>query len=124
MESKDCLFCKIVAGTIPCYKVYEDEHVLAFLDLFPVMKGHTLMIPKKHFAQLHDISPEEAGNILSRLPKVGQAVKKGLKVDAYNVIQNNGKYAGQYIFHSHFHFLPRTEGDECIKWPESGPKLE
>lgn len=123
MES-DCLFCKILAGKIPSYKVYEDDDVLAFLDLFPIVKGHTLMIPKKHTACLDEMSEEHAAKILSKLPKVGRAIKKGLGVDSYNLIQNNGKASGQIIFHAHFHFIPRTKDDNLFDWPKSKGKLE
>ena len=123
MES-DCLFCKIVAGKIPCYKIYENDDVLAFLDLFPAAKGHVLMIPKKHATYLHEMSEEDAGKVFSNLPKVGKAVIDVLGVPAYNVMQNNGKESGQYVFHVHFHFLPRTEGDKLFKHAKSGPQLK
>lgn len=97
MESNtdpNCLFCKIVAGKIPCYKLYEDDHVLAFLDLFPVAHGHSLMITKYHAAGLHELPSDVAQNALSKLPMIGKAVMEGMGVEGYNVVNNNGKDSG------------------------------
>lgn len=114
----DCIFCKIVAGQIPSNKVYEDEDVLAFLDIGPVSKGHTLLIPKKHFAELHDCPPELVATLSSRLPQIARAVKSAANAQAYNVLCNNGSAAGQIVEHVHFHIIPRNEGDGVFnRWP-------
>ncbi len=118
MKKDDCVFCGISGGDIPCYRVYEDENVLAFLDAFPVAKGHTLIIPKEHFEKLDSCPAEISGSIGSVLPKVAEAVIKSVSAEAYNVLCNNGEPAGQKVFHVHFHVIPRTTGDGVLSgWP-------
>ena len=104
----DCVFCKIVSGEIPSYKVYEDENTLAFLDIQPVSPGHTLVIHKKHFAC----------QLIKTVKKVGKILKKGLNLEAYNVQVNNDPLAGQVIPHVHFHLTPRLPGDGLRLWPQ------
>ena len=111
---EDCLFCKLVAGDIPSIKLYEDEKTIAFLDIYPVAKGHTLIIPKNHSATLYDITIEDAEAIGGTVSRVAKAVKKVLKCDGVNVYQGNEKAAMQEIFHVHFHVIPRFEGDEIV----------
>lgn len=113
-----CIFCKIVAGEIPSYKVYEDEKVIAFLDINPVSRGHTLVLPKKHFENLENISEDELCKVIKAVKKIGQAIKDGLGVKGYNVTLNNGSVAGQIIEHIHFHIIPRQEGDGLHLWPQ------
>jgi histidine triad (HIT) family protein len=114
----DCIFCKIVAGQIPSNKVYEDEHCLAFLDIGPVSKGHTLLIPKNHYAQLHDCPPHLVASLCSRLPQIARAVKTAANAQAYNVLCNNGSAAGQIVEHVHFHIIPRNQADGVFnRWP-------
>jgi histidine triad (HIT) family protein len=110
----DCLFCKIVAGAVPCAKVYEDEFHLAFLDIYPANKGHTLIIPKKHYAHFSEIHHKEIGEYIEVVQKVAQAVKKSMKSDGINVFLNEGEAAGQVIFHAHFHVIPRYNGDGIV----------
>jgi len=114
----DCIFCKIVAGVVPSYKVYEDESTLAFLDIAPVNSGHTLVIPKKHFADLEEISGEELCKVMKTVKKVGKAVKNNLGIVGYNVVSNNDPIAGQIVPHLHFHVVPRTEKDDFKAWPQ------
>ncbi|MBU1901912.1 HIT family protein [Patescibacteria group bacterium] len=114
----DCIFCKIVAGEIPSYKVYEDEDTLAFLDIMPVNPGHSLVVPKNHYANFEDIPEEELCKIMKTVKKVGKALKDGLGVSGYNVMENNDPVAGQIIPHIHFHVVPRHEDDNFKLWPQ------
>jgi len=111
-----CVFCKIVAGEIPSYKVYEDEKVLAFLDIKPVHPGHILVIPKKHAANLEEISEEDLKAVITVVKHIGSLIKNNLKYESYNVIENNDPVAGQEIPHLHFHLIPRLENDGLNLW--------
>lgn len=101
------IFSRILDGEIPCHRVYEDDHVLAFLDLYPLSHGHTLVIPKERKAFLHELSDESAAAIGRVLPRIAQAVLTATGATDYNVLQNNGAAAHQAIFHVHFHIIPR-----------------
>lgn len=103
----DCIFCKIINGEIPSAKVYEDEEVYAFLDISQVTKGHTLVIPKAHKKDLFDFSPEEASRLYKRVPVIAEAIKAAYNPAGLNILNNNGEAAGQTVFHSHIHLLPR-----------------
>jgi len=108
----------MVGGQIPVIKIYEDEVVLAFLDIGPVSDGHTLVIPKQHFEKLHDCPAELLGRVGSRLGKIAKAVAAGMNSDGYNVLCNNGRSAGQLVEHLHFHIIPRNTGDGVFnRWP-------
>lgn len=109
----DCIFCAIAAGEIPCFKVYEDELVLAYLDINPFAKGHTLVIPKKHSAGLLDTDDETLAVVVSRVKKVAAHLKAALGCDGFNIMQNNGEAAGQTVRHVHFHIVPRWTGDDA-----------
>ena len=114
----DCIFCKIVAGDIPCHKVYEDDHVLAFLDINPLSEGHTVLIPRGHYPSLDALPEPVAAACGAALPKVGRAVAEAVPCDGWNVLQNNGKAAGQDVMHVHFHIIPRAAGDSLgFRWP-------
>jgi histidine triad (HIT) family protein len=114
----DCVFCKMVAGEIPVVKVYEDEGVLAFLDIGPVSDGHTLVIPKEHVAKVHECRPEVLAQVGSCLGRVAGAVAEATDADGYNVLCNNGRAAGQVVEHLHFHIIPRRMGDGVFtQWP-------
>ena len=104
----DTVFHKILDGEIPCHRVYEDEHVLAFLDVNPLSRGHTLVIPKERKPYLHELSDESAAAIGRALPRICRAVRKVTGVEAYNVLQNNGSAAHQAVFHVHFHVIPKS----------------
>ncbi len=106
----DTIFDKILAGDIPCYKLYEDDHVLAFLDIGPLALGHTLVIPKERAAFLHQLSDESAAAIGRVLPRLARAVLAATGATAYNVLQNNGSDAHQVVMHVHFHIIPRVGG--------------
>lgn len=101
------IFSKILAGEIPCHRVHEDEHVLAFLDIAPLSPGHTLVIPKEPKAQLHELSDDSAAAIGRCLPRICRAILEETGATAYNVLQNNGAAAHQAVMHVHFHVIPR-----------------
>ncbi len=113
----DCIFCKIVKGEIPCQKVYEDKDVIAFLDIAPVNKGHTLVVPKHHCVNLLDMPEKDLVACAKVLQKVALAVKEGVKAEGINLGMNNEKAAGQYVFHAHFHIIPRFSHDGLKHWP-------
>ena len=114
------VFDKILDGQLPCHKVYEDEHVLAFLDVAPLAPGHTLVIPKERKAFLHELSDEQAAAIGRVLPRLCRAVMNATGATAYNVLQNNGASAHQAVFHVHFHIIPRDgERGLGIGWSSS-----
>jgi len=118
MNADDCIFCKMVAGQIPVARVYEDEIVLAFLDIGPISDGHTLVITRQHFEKLHDCPPEFLGQVASRLGRIAGAVAAAMNADGYNLLCNNGRAAGQLIEHLHFHIVPRNVGDGVFdRWP-------
>lgn len=103
------LFDKILDGELPCHRVYEDEHVLAFLDIGPLAPGHTLVIPKERKAYLHELSDESAAAIGRVLPRLARALLAATGAEHYNVLQNNGAPAHQAVFHVHFHIIPTVE---------------
>jgi len=114
----DCIFCKIIAGEIPSFKVYEDNNVLAFLDINPVNPGHTLVVPKKHFANIEEADEETLCRLIKILKKVGLSLKKNLAAPGYNVQVNNDPASGQIVPHLHFHVTPRILGDGLALWPQ------
>lgn len=109
--NQDCIFCKIVAGQLPCSRVYEDADTLAFLDIGPIVKGHTLVIPKAHHDLLTDTPPALLHKLIAVVQKVARAQAETLKADGINITQANGKSAGQVVPHIHFHVIPRFETD-------------
>ena len=114
----DCIFCKIIAGEIPCSKIYEDENVLAFLDIGPVNKGHALVIPKEHHETITDLPDELLCELSVAVKKVSDAVMKGTGCDGVNVLMSNKKAAGQLVPHAHLHIIPRFEDDGLKHWPQ------
>ncbi len=114
----ETIFSRIIRGDVPCHKIYEDDRVLAFLDIGPISKGHTIVIPKEVAATLDQLSDESSAAIGRVLPRLCRAVMKGAGAEAYNVLQNNGMAAHQAIFHVHFHIIPKF-GDSGlgINWP-------
>ncbi len=113
-----CVFCKMVAGEIAAAKVYEDEVVLAFLDIGPISDGHTLVIPKQHCRQVHECDPGTLSAVAARLGKIAGAVMAAMEAEGYNVLVNNGRAAGQVVEHVHFHIIPRKTGDRVLAdWP-------
>lgn len=104
------VFDRILDGEIPSHRVYEDEHTLAFLDIFPLSEGHTLVIPKERRAHLHELSPDAGAALGRALVIVARAVLSATGATTYNVLQNNGAESGQSVDHVHFHVIPRLEG--------------
>ena len=111
----DCVFCAIAAGEIPSFKVYEDDLVLAYLDINPFSKGHTLVIPKEHSAGLVDTPDGTLAALIARVKKIAAHLKSALPCDGVNILQNNGEAAGQTVMHIHFHIVPRY-GKEDISF--------
>lgn len=103
----DCIFCKIIKGEIPSAKVFENEHVLAFMDISQITKGHTLVIPKVHNENIFDMDAETARNLFEVIPQIANAIKDDLQPLGMNLVQNSGKHAGQEVFHFHMHLVPR-----------------
>jgi histidine triad (HIT) family protein len=103
----DCIFCKIVNGDIPSSKIFENEHVMAFLDISQITKGHTLIIPKVHNENIYDLSAEAARNIFEVVPQLANAIKEQFNPVGMNIITNTGEQAGQTVFHYHMHLIPR-----------------
>jgi histidine triad (HIT) family protein len=114
----ETIFGRIMRGEIPCHRVYEDERVLAFLDVNPLSDGHVLVVPKEAAAQLHELSEESAAALGRVLPRLCRAVMAATGATAYNVLQNNGAAAHQAVFHVHFHIIPKNETRGLgIQWP-------
>ncbi len=111
-----CVFCQIIAGEISAHKLYEDENILAFLDIKPVNPGHVLVMPKKHYQNLEDTPAEILSAVMAVVKKIGQLLKDKLGAAGYNVTENNDPVAGQIIPHLHFHVIPRHEGDGHPQW--------
>ncbi len=115
----ETIFSKIIRGEIPCHEVYQDEHVLAFLDVNPVSVGHTLVIPKEPAPTLDQLSDDAAAALGRALPRICRAVKTTTGVSAYNVLQNNEPLAHQAVFHVHFHIIPKPDAESGlgVGWP-------
>lgn len=107
-----CIFCKIASGEIPCYKIYEDEDFLAFLDLSQATIGHTLVISKKHYSNIFELN--EDTKIMEVVIKVAKALKESLEIENINILNNSGELAGQSVNHFHIHLIPRTKDDKIV----------
>ena len=118
MTDANCIFCRIANGEIPCAKIYEDDNVLAFLDLAPVHHGHTLVIPTSHYKDMLEVPNELGTYVFAALQKVAAAVMKATGAMGFNVMQNNGLAAGQTVFHIHWHIIPRFEDDGLMMWEQ------
>jgi histidine triad (HIT) family protein len=120
----DCIFCKIVAGTVPCFKLCEDADTLAFMDINPVHDGHCLVIPKAHYPTVFEIAPEAFAAAARTAARVAKAVDAALRPDGLNLIQANGSGAGQSVGHVHLHVFPRRLDDRvAINWdPQPGDR--
>lgn len=119
MKNENCIFCKIAAGDIPSATIYEDDDFRVILDIEPASKGHALILPKEHYANLYELSDELAAKALVVAKKVITKMTEIVGCDGYNVLQNNGEEAGQTVFHFHMHLIPRyKEDDVTIKWKQ------
>ena len=117
-DGAGCIFCKIIRGELPSYKVYEDEHTLAFLDIKPVNAGHTLVVPKKHSHNIFDIAPEDWAALTEAARVISIAIEKALGADGVNIAMNNREHAGQVVDHPHLHIIPRFKGDGLKLMPQ------
>ena len=108
---EDCIFCRIIAGQEHAIVVYEEDHSIAFLDKHPLNPGHTLVPPKKHYASMHEMPPEEVGRLFVSVARVMRGVRKASKADGINIGQSNGRAASQEVFHMHVHIIPRFDHD-------------
>ena len=117
MRDDNCIFCKIAAGEIPSATLYEDDDFRVILDLGPASKGHALILPKAHAANIYEISDDMAAKAMILAKKMATKMTEALKCDGFNIVQNNGEPAGQTVFHFHTHLIPRYEGDQVgITW--------
>jgi histidine triad (HIT) family protein len=114
----DCIFCKIIKGELPSYKVYEDEKTIAFLDIKPVNQGHTLVVPKNHSKNIFDIPSEDWLATADSARKIAIAVERGVDADGVNIAMNNREHAGQVVPHPHIHVIPRFKGDGIKLMPQ------
>ncbi|MFC3932406.1 HIT family protein [Streptococcus dentapri] len=121
-----CIFCKIIAGEIPSSKVYEDDKVLAFLDISQTTPGHTLVVPKEHVRNVLEMSEKTALELSSRLPKLARAVKSATNAKGLNILNNNEEVAGQSVFHAHIHLIPRYDSNDelSITFTEHEPDFD
>lgn len=119
MRETECIFCKIIAGEIPSNTIYEDEEFKVILDLAPAAKGHALILPKEHYADLYEIDEELAGKAMKLAKKLALHMTEVLGCDGFNVLQNNHEVAGQTVFHFHMHLIPRykaAKNNEILVW--------
>ena len=115
----NCIFCKIAAGEIPSYTIYEDDDFKAFMDISPASKGHTILIPKEHADNLFELDETVASKLLPVAVRIAKALKAELHCEGLNLLQNNGEIAGQTVFHFHMHIIPRYKVDKVVvKWVE------
>ena len=112
MRDENCIFCKLANGVFPTATIYEDEDFRVILDLGPASKGHALILPKEHYANLYELSDELAAKVLVVAKKVITKMTEVLGCDGYNLVQNNGEAAGQTVFHFHLHLIPRYKDDQ------------
>lgn len=116
-ENVECIFCKIIKNEIPSSRVFEDEKLIAFLDINPVNKGHVLVVPKEHMETLLDISDNILKELMVTAKKIAKSMRKALKADGINIGMNNFPPAGQAVMHAHIHIIPRFENDGLQHWP-------
>lgn len=125
MRDNNCIFCKIAAGEIPSKTIYEDDKFRVILDLGPATKGHALILPKNHYANLYELPEEIAGDVMKLAKKMATIMTEKLGCQGFNLMQNNGETAGQTVFHFHMHLIPRYENDgQGINWKPGSPTQE
>ncbi len=125
MKNDQCIFCKIAAGEIPSKTIYEDDDFRVILDLGPATKGHALILPKEHYANLYELPEETAKKVICLAKKMAMVMTEKLHADGFNLVQNNGEVAGQTVFHFHMHLVPRYKGDgQTIGWKPGKPSDE
>lgn len=117
MKDTNCIFCKIANGEIPSKTLYEDDKFRVILDLGPASKGHALILPKEHYADLYELPEETAGEVMKLAKKMAEQMTQRLGCEGFNLVQNNGELAGQTVFHFHMHLIPRYRDDgQKIGW--------
>ncbi|MEM0083390.1 MAG: HIT family protein [Candidatus Nezhaarchaeales archaeon] len=117
-SAEECVFCKIIAGIERAVKVYEDDLCIAIMDIAPVNKGHLLVIPKKHYETVFEMPFKETAHVFGVACFMAKAIKRALRAEGVNILQNNGRAAWQHVFHVHVHVIPRWTGDEIyVYWP-------
>jgi histidine triad (HIT) family protein len=121
--AEQCVFCRIVRKELSASHVYEDDRTIAFLDFKPINEGHTLVVPRKHYENIHEISDEDVAYLFKTVKKVASVVKKGLNADGISIFQNNGRAAGQVVFHIHVHVIPRF-GEQKMRQRQNATKEE
>ena len=125
MKRDDCIFCKIANGEIPSKTLYEDDEFRVILDLGPAAKGHALILPKDHYANLYELPDETASKVMILAKKEATLITQKLQSDGFNLVQNNGETAGQTVFHFHMHLIPRYKDDgQKINWKPLEPSQE
>ncbi len=121
MKDTNCIFCKIANGEIPSKTLYEDDKFRVILDLGPASKGHALILPKEHYADLYELPEETAGEVMKLAKKMATQMTQRLGCEGFNLVQNNGELAGQTVFHFHMHLIPRYRDDgQKIGWKPHG----
>ena len=119
MRDSNCIFCKLASGEIPSNTIYEDGMFRVILDAAPASKGHALILPKEHYADLYEIDAETAGEAMKLAKKLAMHMTDALQCDGFNLVQNNKEVAGQTVFHFHLHLIPRYKGmknDDILTW--------
>ncbi|MBD5445269.1 MAG: HIT family protein [Lachnospiraceae bacterium] len=125
MKDDKCIFCKIANGEIPSKTLFEDDEFRVILDLGPAAKGHALILPKNHYANLYELPEETASKVMLLAKKMAVQMTDKLKCDGFNLVQNNGEVAGQTVFHFHMHLIPRYKNDnQTIGWKPGEPSQE
>lgn len=126
MKKDDCIFCKIANGEIPSRKLYEDDNFTVIMDMGPATKGHSLILPKEHYANIYEMPEDLAGEAMKVARKMAVKMTAALHADGFNIVQNNGEAAGQTVFHFHMHLIPRyKDGKSCVTWePQTMPAEE
>lgn len=125
MRDDNCIFCKIANGDIPSKTLFEDDQFRVILDLGPATKGHALILPKNHFANLYELPEEVAADVMKLAKKMATTMTDKLGADGFNLVQNNGEVAGQTVFHYHLHLIPRYKEDgQKIGWKPQSPSQE
>ena len=125
MRKGNCIFCKIINGEIPSHVLYEDEQFKVILDVNPATKGHALILPKEHYANLYELPEETAADAMKLAQRMMRKMTEKLDCDGFNIVQNNGEAAGQTVFHFHMHLIPRYKNDgEILKYIAGDPGPE
>ena len=125
MKKDNCIFCKIANGEIPTNSIYEDDRFRVILDLSPATKGHALILPKEHFANIYELPEDWAADVMVLAKRMAMKMTEKLNCDGFNLVQNNGECAGQTVFHFHYHLIPRYHDDgQKIQWKPTSPYAE